>query len=417
MEKHKIAFVNPRIEIRDSFFDNPAFCMTGMLYAASEAKAEGHIVDVLDSFLEGEVRSNVRRYKDKYHIIGTDPDTMAKRVSEKDPDIVIVNYSDFHREIKLVSRSLKRLMELISSPDRKIILANFHLSECMKYFNFSEDDVMAALPEIDSIMNGYFSDSSLGCGKDEDSIRDFQDFGLIDPEMVDYHRYQEFFNEMSTKGLVKEHETGERIFPMFTSRGCNFRCFFCSSKKGIWKPLNMHHIEKNIITAKANGVSKIFVLDLLANMDRDRFGQILETIIKNGMKVHFSNGLRIDLLNEKTIRYLSECTDILSVSIESGDQSVVDRIIKKNLDLEKAEYNAGLISKYKIRCYAHYMTHSPGESESEIRKTEEMARRFEKDYGIVSRIQPYVPASAENGFDGQGNNIISKRFTLAEKEI
>ncbi|MFP4190292.1 MAG: B12-binding domain-containing radical SAM protein, partial [Candidatus Woesearchaeota archaeon] len=404
MKGRNIVFVNPRVELGTDFFDNPAFCMTGMLYAASYVRSSGFDTEMIDSFVSADPEEVIKATK-SHTIIGEKPESLVKKIEMKKPDMVIMNYSDFHREIRLMPGSLRYLLRRLKKPGRKLILSNFHMTECMKFFNFREEDIKRFAPEIDQVMNGYFQEEfpkileeSIVQGNEE------KRHGFLDYNMFDMKRYHQFFIEMIRRGLIKENNSFDNLFPMFTSRGCNHRCFFCNSSKGRWIPFSLEDIESNIKSAKDMGTSKIIFLDLLANLEKKRFMHILNMINKIGLKAHFTNGLRIDQLNEDIIRGLSKCTDILSVSIESGVQDVLDNIIKKDMDLNKVEENARLISKYNINCYAHYMIRSPGEDEEDVKKTNKYAEKLHKLYGIRPRIQPYVPINKEESFDKRGIN-------------
>ena len=411
MNKVKILFVNPRIEIRKIVFDNPGFCMTGMLYAASYTKQLGHETFILDSFTSEEPSKSLR-FKDEYVIIGENPKTLHKKINVLQPELIFINYSDFHREITLIPESLKFLIKKIKNNNNKIILANFHLSECMKYFNFDEKQIKDMLPEIDYILNGFFEDNSYILNLIEKKQEHNVKYGLLDQNITDIKKYQKIFEILVSHGLIKEHERREKIFPLFTSRGCNYKCFFCSEKKGLWKSYNINNTINNIKFLASEGIQKIFFLDLIANFNKDRFNTILDSIINESIKCHFTNGIRIDLIDDNTVSKLAKCTDILSISIESGNQKVINEIIKKKLNLNMVRKNIELIKKYDIKCYAHYMINSPGETEEEIKNTKEIAKYFHNKYGIIPRIQKYVPANHKNGFDQKGINIVSKQFKM-----
>ncbi len=405
---NRLLFVNPRIMIRKEVFDNPAFCVTGMLYAASAASSAGYDVKIIDAFTSDE---KIVRKDDKI-IIGEHPKKLLEKIRKEEPDIIFINYSDFHREINLMPKSLRFLLKQLDEHPAKVILANFHLSECMKYFNLNLDKMKSVAPGRYNLMDGYFQDKVKEFLKDNEKETSFLESGKIDFGLIDIPRYSSLFRSLTREGLIKEHESEQDIFPLFTSQGCNFNCFFCSERKGRWRPFPLEDVKNDIKYLSRRGISKIFFLDLLANMDNRRFNRILDTIIDEGLKAHFTNGLRIDLLDEESIKRLAQCTDILSVSIESADQEVLNGIIQKRLDLSTAEKNIKLISEHGIQCYAHYMIGSPGESKDSIEKTRKLAERWRDEYNITPRIQEYIPVSVSDSFDEYGNNILSRKFVM-----
>lgn len=87
----------------------------------------------------------------------------------------------------------------------------------------------------------------------------------------------------------------------YTSRGCNRKCPFCivPQKEGKW-------ISVSDIHEFWNGQNKIMLLDNSLNADEDHFKNILNQLIKEKIRVDFSQGLDIRLLTNEQAYLLSK---------------------------------------------------------------------------------------------------------------
>lgn len=88
----------------------------------------------------------------------------------------------------------------------------------------------------------------------------------------------------------------------YTSRGCNRKCPFCivPKKEGKWEPVAD-------IYEFWNGQDKIMLLDNSLNTEDWWFDKILNQLIKEKIKVDFSQGLDIRLLGSPAASLLSRC--------------------------------------------------------------------------------------------------------------
>ena len=172
----------------------------------------------------------------------------------------------------------------------------------------------------------------------------------------------------------------KRAIPVFTTRGCPYRCTFCHEVFG--KIYRKHSPEYVINYLKflvtKYGVQEIQIVDDCFNFDMDRAKQICRLIIKHKVKivVSFPNGIRADYIDEEMLDLFKEIGVFrIAFGIESGNKAVQKRI-KKELDLAKAEEN---IKKAAIRGFhlsAYFIIGLPGETEENIWDTINYACRL-----------------------------------------
>lgn len=105
-----------------------------------------------------------------------------------------------------------------------------------------------------------------------------------------------------TEHLMPDYSIYDCNYAMgFTSRGCNRKCPFCvvPKKEGKWSAVAD-------IYEFWNGQDRIMLLDNSLNANQHHFEKILIQLIKEKVKVDFSQGLDIRCLNDKQALLLSK---------------------------------------------------------------------------------------------------------------
>jgi radical SAM superfamily enzyme YgiQ (UPF0313 family) len=134
-------------------------------------------------------------------------------------------------------------------------------------------------------------------------------------------------------------------------------------------------VEEIAALRRAYGVNDFEFLDDCVNLDRRRFEGILNGLLDRGLhpKLHFSSGLRADLLDEAQIRLLREVgTGEISVAVETASPRL-QKLIHKNLNLEKVRRNIELMADLRIFTRGFFMVGFPTETEEELRATIDFA--------------------------------------------
>jgi magnesium-protoporphyrin IX monomethyl ester (oxidative) cyclase len=161
---------------------------------------------------------------------------------------------------------------------------------------------------------------------------------------------------------------------LVTSRGCPFKCCFCSIHLSMGRTHRQRSVEnveaemEHLIQGKLR-IRHINFEDDNISLNRSFFDRFLRMIVRNKYDVSWSlpNGIRADTLNEETIRNMSKAgCRRLFVAPESGVQRVVNQIIHKNLDLSKVETAVKLFKKYNIIVDAAFVIGLIGETKQDI---------------------------------------------------
>ena len=164
-----------------------------------------------------------------------------------------------------------------------------------------------------------------------------------------------------------------RIY-IHTSRGCAFRCIYCSVPE-CWRK-SVRQIPANVIRSQVNELLTLYKPDEIQIVD-DNFSHeqgkfiraFCEMSVEEGWSVKWKCQVRADQLDEATIKMMSKtgCFEV-DLGIESGNPKI-QKYIRKNLDLRKTLNTISLINKLGIFTKAFFMLGFPEETCAQITDT------------------------------------------------
>lgn len=171
-----------------------------------------------------------------------------------------------------------------------------------------------------------------------------------------------------------------------TSRGCPFRCVFCSAWKVSGRQARMRSAEnvlKEIDMLYEKGIKEIIFFDDHFFFNRQRAIDIMKGMIKRNYKdlLWKSCNLTIWLLDDELLDLMKQsgCNQII-ISIESGNQDVLTSIIKKPLNLEKVKTMVSKAKEKGFEIISNFIIGLPHETRAQIRDTFDYAEALDIDY-------------------------------------
>ncbi|MBI2075704.1 MAG: B12-binding domain-containing radical SAM protein [Candidatus Aenigmarchaeota archaeon] len=223
--------------------------------------------------------------------------------------------------------------------------------------------------------------------KDLDKLP-FPAYHLVDMEMY----FTLVFNGFSSRPQDPFYRP-RREMTMITSRGCPYICTFCSIHPTMGYKFRMqsaeyvlNHIEH---VARTYNVELIHFEDDNLTLNPKRFEEILDGLEARNIHVEWDtpNGVRADTLTRPLLEKMKKAhVSELRIAIESGVQEVLDKVVKKSLDINKAIQAAKDCCELGIKLSAFYVIGMPGETKKDIETTLELAYTLMHGYNVTPHV-------------------------------
>lgn len=183
---------------------------------------------------------------------------------------------------------------------------------------------------------------------------------------------------------------------MFTSRGCPFKCIFCSSSH-FWKTIRYNSakyvVEEMKMLVDKYRVEGILIFDDLFAGDVSRMKEIIKLMKEEGLKdkLTFRCYTRVQLVaDEERCKLMKEMgiTD-LSLGFESGSQKILSYIKDGNVTIEQSKKAIENAKKYGFTIHGCFVLGSPMETKEDMLKTLEFIKNNPIDTIDLCLLTPF----------------------------
>ena len=173
---------------------------------------------------------------------------------------------------------------------------------------------------------------------------------------------------------------------LITSRGCPYRCTFCSSTN-FWGNAYRTRSVENVLEEMEYLVTRLGVrefkfFDDNLTADKARAKKIFQGMVERKFHVTWNtpNGIHVVHLDDELLDLMkaSGCYE-LTLAVESGDPDVLKNIIRKPTRLPEVEEAAKRIRKKGLGSYGFFIIGFPGETREQIQRTLDFSRKLDLD--------------------------------------
>ena len=267
----------------------------------------------------------------------------------------------------------------------------------------------------------YWKDGEAVVNPIESFIKDLDALPAPEWDLLDVRSYA----YLPRQGFIYKHRN---YFPVFTSRGCPYRCIYCHDVFGKrFRPRSAETVLNEIgELVEEYGCREIHFIDDIFNLNRDRAAVILQGIIDNGwdLALSYPNGLRGDILNEELIDLMKAAgTFKVSIAVESGTKRM-QKVMRKNLKFDKCKESIRQLVKRRILTHAFFLVGFPTETEEEVQATIDFSKEIDAHTASFFIVNPFKGTELadmveEAGGEATGDYTVSGYFdpTVAELGI
>lgn len=411
MAKKTICLINPPSIIpRDVVFSS-VYEPAGLAYIAAVLEQNGFKVFILDALILGWNRYTQLERGRK--LVGLTYEEIKAYVKQVSPNIVgisalfSIQASSAYRVAAAAKEADSSIitvlggahptanpLECLSRPEVDFVVMGEGELTMLDLVRALESDCQK-LDSIDGI--GYKKAGTATLNKRREPIKDLDTLPFPARHLLPMERYQDASKAFQSSRLMVTY--GKRWAKVITSRGCPYRCNFCQVHLlhgRNWRARSPENVIGEIEQlVHSYSVNVVCFEDDNLTLDKNRMLRICQLITQKrlGIKWDTSNGVRADSLDKELLTAMKEagCVRIV-VAPESGNQYVVDHIIKKKLNLRKVEEAVSLSKQLGLRVDCFFVIGSIGETKENIRETLAFASKLRKlgaSYLIFSIATPH----------------------------
>ncbi|MCW4015782.1 MAG: B12-binding domain-containing radical SAM protein [Candidatus Bathyarchaeota archaeon] len=180
--------------------------------------------------------------------------------------------------------------------------------------------------------------------------------------------------------------------PIITSRGCPYRCIFCSKsvfgRKYCGNSADYVIAEIQLLIEKF-GIKEIKFYDDVFTLDKKRIVALCNKMKELGLDIPWTCETRVNLVNSRLLNLMKESgCYMIEYGIESGNQTILNNL-RKDITLNQIVDAFKNTKAAGIDTVAYFMIGAPGETPNTIRDTIEFAKKIDPDFVQFSLTTPY----------------------------
>ncbi|MEI6135469.1 MAG: radical SAM protein [Desulfomonile sp.] len=190
--------------------------------------------------------------------------------------------------------------------------------------------------------------------------------------------------------LSPEKYSSEDMGLMLTSRGCPFRCSYCSNFSKLTRFRSTDHVLEEIDKVQREfGTFQFMFKDDSFTLSRKRVEGFCVTVARRGFKFLWESTTRLDLIDDRLVEIMKRAgCNRVAVGIESGDDAIL-KLMNKKLTKDKIRFATSLLTSNGLFWTAYFMMGLPIEDETHLRATLEFMKELQPPYAAIGIYKPY----------------------------
>ena len=376
----------------------------GICSLAAVARERGHTARIIDCLAEGFTHKVKEGDLTTY---GLPDDEIQKRVEDFSPDLVGVTclfsaqYENARKLCELVKKISPRIITVMGGMHPTVKPREVLAEKSVDFIiqgesDLSFSDFLDALEHgrdyrtIDGL--GYKENGSLVVNKKEKFIDNLDALPFPARDLLDIECY---YTAALAHGFVLKHRKNMNLI---TSRGCTARCIFCTIFL-VWGRRFRARSPENVL-AEIEGMKRIFGIrhiqfeDDNLTYDIERAKKIFKGMIdrKLNLKWNTPNGVALWTMDKETLDLMKQSgCYYVKFAVESGNQRVLSRVIKKPQNLAHAMELITYARSIGMKVGSFFVVGLPGETKEEMQDSFDFRYKTKLDYTV------YITAKPEHG--------------------
>lgn len=236
-------------------------------------------------------------------------------------------------------------------------------------------------------------------------IKDLDSLPFPSHQQFDFKRYEK-------EGV----DVDKQLVDIITSRGCPFKCLFCSSCKfwgKTWRFRSIKNIVDELEFLKRNYAINAFNFsDDIFTMRQDNVIALCKEIIERRLKISWFAQSRVNCVSYQMLEWMKKAgCKTVAYGIESGSPKIL-KTIDKDITVEEAIEAFRITKEVGLNADAFFMVGNPGETEGTIKETCALIDKIQPHHIVVSVTVVYP----ESGLYelAKSNNLLNDDYWLTD---
>jgi radical SAM superfamily enzyme YgiQ (UPF0313 family) len=181
------------------------------------------------------------------------------------------------------------------------------------------------------------------------------------------------------------------ITTMFTSRGCPFRCSFCSRPHlgKTFRARSADNVVDEMEACARLGIKELLIYDDTFTVNRERVHAVADEILRRDLDIGWDIRARVDCVDARLLERIKAARcERIHFGIEAGTEKIL-QVLNKGITLAKAKEAVALTRKTGIQTLAYFMIGAPTETRDDILRTIDFALELDADFVHITILSPF----------------------------